>query len=536
MRNRQLTHSELWTTLILFLALLFGGLVRFTPAVFSDFPINDGGMFYVMIEELQENHYLLPKTTDYNGLQVPFAYPPLGFYLGGFVADFFHVDIFDILLWFPAVICTFSIFAFFLMARNMLNSALQGALAALIFALMPRSISWFLMGGGLTRSLGQLFLLLTVNSVFMVLVRDSRRYLWPSMLFGGLACLSHPETVLHTAAACLLLVIFYVRSVKKVLDACKIALGVLLISSPWWITILLRHGGDPFLAASQTGFHDPYFWIDLVLLDFVEEKFVTLLTVLGLIGLGVQLIRKRYFLPIWLVIPFLVDPRSASSIAIVPLALMAAISLSDVILPGLLAIERGSFPTADISTAWADDGMRSRAVRIVLGYVAIMALIGSYGYALSLSSYRLNPNDRAAMHWVRQNTSPGARFLLITGKKEPLGDPTQEWFPVLSGRQSLTTIQGLEWLGGNAFAQRYEELPKLQACTNHDVNCLSTWADKNNLLYDYVFIERTTLIPSYGLEEYPELPAVLINSMLAAPDYELIYESDGVLIFAYKKI
>jgi len=88
--------------------------------------------------------------------------------------------------------------------------------------------------------------------------------------------------------------------------------------------------------------------------------------------------------------------------------------------------------------------MGSKAVCITLGYVATMTLITSYGYALSLSSYRLNIDDREAMQWVRQNTPPGARFLLITGKEQPLGDLAQEWFPVLSGRQSLTTIQGLE--------------------------------------------------------------------------------------------
>ena len=534
MRNRQLTHTELWTILILFLAILFGGLVRFAPAVLSDFPINDGGMFYVMIEELQANHYVLPETTDYNGLKIPFVYPPLGFYLGGFVVDLFNVNIFDVLLWFPAVICTLSIFAFFLMAKNVLDSAVKGALAAFVFALMPRSFSWLLMGGGLTRSLGQLFFLLTVNSVYLVLARGSRRSLWSAMIFGGLVCLSHPENILHTAVICLLLVIFYVRSVEKVFDACKIAFGVLLVSSPWWITILLRHGVDPFLAASRTGFHDQYIWIELILLDFVEEKFVTLLTVLGLIGLGIQLFRKQYFLPLWLVIPFLIDPRSASSIAIMPLALMAAISLSDMILPGLLAVERGNPPTVDFSTSWVDEGMRSKAIRVTLGYIAIMALIMSYGYALSLSSYRLNTDDREAMHWVGQNTPPGARFLIVTGKDEPLGDLTQEWFPVLSGRQSLTTVQGLEWLSDDAFTRRYEELPNLQACTNRDVSCLSTWADKNDLKYDYVFIERTVLVPSYGLETFPELPAVLLNSLLTAPEYKLIYEAGGVLIFDYK--
>jgi len=49
-----------------------------------------------------------------------------------------------------------------------------------------------------------------------------------------------------------------------------------------------------------------------------------------------------------------------------------------------------------------------------------------------------------------------------------------------------------------------------------------------------VFIERTVQVPSYGLETFPEFLAVLLNSLLTALEYELIYESDGVLIFDNK--
>jgi hypothetical protein len=65
-----------WPVLLLFIAILFGGLVRFMPALTTRFPINDGGMFYTMAQELRANGYALPATTAYNGLDLPYAYPP----------------------------------------------------------------------------------------------------------------------------------------------------------------------------------------------------------------------------------------------------------------------------------------------------------------------------------------------------------------------------------------------------------------------------------------------------------------------------
>lgn len=533
MQSRKLSETELWTTLLLFLAILFGGIVRFAPAILADFPINDGGMFYVMTEELQANHYKLPEVSNYNRLQIPFAYPPLGFYLAGLVAELPGIDLIQVFLWFPAVISTLAVIAFYLLAKNVLDSTSKGALATLFFALIPRSISWFLMGGGVTRTLGQLFLTLTVYSVYMTLARDSRRHLILSILFGGLACLSHPETIVHTGTACFLLVLFYVRSKRGVFDAVLIMLGVLLVSSPWWLTVLSRYGIEPFMTASQTGGHNAYFWLELMLPVFAEEKYISLITVLGLIGLAAELYKHRIFLPAWLVVPFFVEPRSASSIAIFPLAMLAAISVSEVILPGLLKIEtkrRGGNLTSD---DWIEMGLKRNSARIILGYIAVMALISAFSYSLGLSGYHVSVDDRTAMTWVTENTTDDSRFILITGNDRPLSDPVQEWFPVMGHRKSQSTIQGLEWVEGSNFTQRLEELMDLQDCANLEADCLSTWEAETGLTFDYVIVERYELVASFKPEFLPEVPALLMKSLKNFPGYKLVYESDTVSIFAH---
>ncbi|MFM8875993.1 MAG: hypothetical protein ACKOGC_07965, partial [Anaerolineae bacterium] len=71
-QKRKLTEDEI-SILILIIAILLGGWFRFMPAWLAGFPVNDGGMFYTMMEELQANHFVPPLYTSYNHLNIPFA-------------------------------------------------------------------------------------------------------------------------------------------------------------------------------------------------------------------------------------------------------------------------------------------------------------------------------------------------------------------------------------------------------------------------------------------------------------------------------
>jgi hypothetical protein len=109
-----------WADLFFALSVLFGAWVRFLPTLETGTPINDGGMFYVMIADLRASHFLLPAFTSYNHLNIPFAYPPLSFYIAGLISSF-GISTFELLRWLPPLISTLSIFAFSWMASLMLN-------------------------------------------------------------------------------------------------------------------------------------------------------------------------------------------------------------------------------------------------------------------------------------------------------------------------------------------------------------------------------------------------------------------------------
>ena len=230
---------------------LIGLLVRLPAALGSSFPLNDGGLFYRMILDLQANHFALPATTTYNSSGIPFAYPPLAFYLTGMLAQAFHLDVLVLLRLLPALISALCVPAFYFLARDILGRKQETVLAAsLAFALTPRGFEWHIMGGGITRALGLLFALETMRAAHALFTRGGGRPMLAAILWGTLTFLTHPEAALQTALAAAIFYLALDRTRRGAVGALLTASAILLLSAPWWVTILTRFGGDPFLAGA----------------------------------------------------------------------------------------------------------------------------------------------------------------------------------------------------------------------------------------------------------------------------------------------
>jgi hypothetical protein len=513
---KKITPAQ-WRSFLLILFVLFGGWLRFAPTVLAGDVINDGGMFYSMAQDLHENRYIIPKLVTYNDLNVPFAYPPLPFYMTAFLSDF-GIPLIEIFRWIPALVSTISILAFYLLAKAMLKSSATAALATAAFAFLPRAYTWFVMGGGVSRALGQFFMLLTVWSAYQLFSQKQIKYILLTTFFGALVTLSHPSQWLHTVVICVFL--WLILDWTAFSHALSVAFGVVLLTAPWWLTVVLRHGFAPFLNASRTGGLSALSWLPLVIPTFAEEQFLTIFTILGLVGIAIQLIRKQYLLPLFLIIPFIIDPRSAPSIAVLPLAMLAGIGLNDLILPGLVAHVPLAEEVDESSRGadWPDLFAAHRPIRWVLSYFLFIALLGAYAYDQPLAHIVVPESSKEALEWIYANTPPESAFLLITGINDPFADPLQEWFPVLAKRVSVTTVQGREWLLGKDFLEYLYTLSDLQNCMNVDPNCVEKWAIAQNTSYDYLYL----------LKAQSSLTFLLQNS----PYYELVYETMDVVIFA----
>lgn len=234
-------HSTL-DRFVLIWAISMGILVRLIPAFRFPFPINDGGLFYVMMEDLIHNGFQLPAYTTYNSNHIPFAYPPLALYLGALISAGLDIPLILLLQWLPPIVTILTIPAFYLLSRTMLKSHFQAALATVAYAMLPRTYDFPSMGGGLTRSFGLLFMLLALVSAFRFYIKQHWHYLLPFGIFSALLFTSHPEYTVHTCAVIMLMWIFWGRTKRGIVGSLAIIAGTLLLASPWWMVVITRQG------------------------------------------------------------------------------------------------------------------------------------------------------------------------------------------------------------------------------------------------------------------------------------------------------
>ena len=72
-QNRPTQNTRASDILLASVATLIGLIVRLAAPLSVSFPLNDGGLFYQMILDLQLNHFRLPFFTTYNSANSPFA-------------------------------------------------------------------------------------------------------------------------------------------------------------------------------------------------------------------------------------------------------------------------------------------------------------------------------------------------------------------------------------------------------------------------------------------------------------------------------
>lgn len=505
--------------LVLLAAILFGGAFRILPAWQAGFPINDGGMFYTMIVDLQANHFIAPAYTTYNQVSIPFVYPPLGFYLAGAISSLLKISPVMVLQWLPGILNTCTIPAFYFFAREITGNKLQAGITSLIYAATPHLTSWLSMGGGLTRSLGMLFMLLTLGYTHRVFTRDNHRDMLGVVIFGALTVLSHTEAPVYAVAIAMYIWLIKSRSRKGFFKGIIIAAGIFILAAPWYWRAISIHGFGPLLSISQSGNHSLGAIFKLINIQILtEEPFLGLLGSLGILGIAMLVANKNFFIPVMLPVIYLTQPRSAHIMANLPLALAAGYFIVEILLPSIqMGMSRGK---------WAG------------GFLAVLAVYlfgNSIYYELSLATRHLSQQDRFAMEWVERNTSQKSSFLVISGNQNAFCDPITEWFPSIAMRKSVTTIQGSEWLAGEKFGDRSQGVQQLQACLDNGLECLTTKASQLGVTFDHIYVSINPPTENCGPSEFSERETrVLVKDLENAQEYSLEFRSDAVAIFSAK--
>jgi hypothetical protein len=275
------------------------------------------------------------------------------------------------------------------------------------------------------------------------------------------------------------------------------------------------HGLAPFQSAMRTSDDGTFHLAKLLTLQFGGGVLFSLTVALGLVGLLAVLAQKRFLLPIWMLLPFFVDPRSAGGMALIAMSMLAGYGFDAVIAPALLSL-RGR------EGAWQAD----RFLTLSVFTMAFYLFFGSGLFGFELVAGSLSTADRETIAWVDENIPPGNNFLLLTGEQYSMKDPFQEWFPALAEQRSLTTLQGAEWTLAENFFPFYGELVSLQHCA--DVTCIEAWGERTGLAHDYLLIK---VFPEGSNSPLGASLNLLLDSVRSSQEYDVLYETGNAVIF-----
>ena len=512
--------------LILIAALLFGTLFRFFPSWLASFPINDGGMFYTMMKDLQVNHFIPPVFTTYNNLNIPFAYPPLALYIGVGISSLFNISLIEILRWLPPFVNSLCVLVFYFLAQEILEDKYKSAIAALIFALTPHLNTWLSAGGGLTRSFGTLFMMLTVMYSYRLFAKNNSKAILGVIIFGSLTVLSHTESTVFAIALPLYVWLSKSRSAKSALQGGLIAIGVFMLAGPWYGWIIYKHGFETLLSALTTGGQTIWSVLRLINVDIItEEPYFDLLGVFSILGMTFLVIKKEYFIPLMLIVIFVAEPRSAHTIGNIPLAMAGGIFLADTLLPALGKVGEEQNPN------------NSRGIKVFLIIFIASLLVNSIYQGFMLSQNHVSKDEQTAMLWVKENTPEDSQFLVITGEPEAMCDSSAEWFPALTERKSLSTLQGREWILGKKFGEFIGHKSGIQNCIDQGLDCLKLESDYFGADYDYIYVSIQT--PTNNCKSV-EISARTTSGLIATleaegkQEYSIKYRSEKIVLFEKK--
>ena len=505
----------------------FGLVIRIFAVSQSDFPLNDGGLFYTMIQELQNNHFLIPDFTNYNHAQIPFTYPWLPFYFTGALQALTQIDLFALLRWLPALFSSLTVPAYYLFSRQVLGKDQYAMLAALFFAVLPESYEWEIMGGGITRAPAYFFSILALYQGHRLFTTDSRNGVWKTRLwttaFASLAACCHLEIALVTMLSLGLMMVFWKHNREGILSFVLVSAGLVIFTTPYWISAIARHGISPFLYAFSSGEFNLITTLLKVLVVHLTI-FNSFLVVLIILGWFHQVFQRAYFLPVFFAASLVFDPRSPARSGTLSAAMLISIALLDIILPAIrTSLAHASNKVPPVKPKLKPD----TAQAILLSYLFVMALISALvpHFTGETSLVSLAGSERTAMQWITENTPSEVKFLVLNPTVVWANDKSAEWFPALTHRASLSTPQGAEWLPNQQFQIQKDLHLALVRCLSSGLTCLDETTSQYHLGYTHLYFSG-----------FPWNASRLELEVRTSPHFILLYEQDGISILARSAI
>lgn len=483
-------------------------LLSITYLTYTSSPVSLGGLYFAGARAIAENGFLLPETLPhYTAGGVPFAYPPLHFYV---TATYVHV--LDIPMETVAVIVPALYFValqppLFFFTREIAGDERIAGAACVVFACSPLIQRVSFTGAAVLYS-GALFFNI-VAAFAGVRYFKTERPKWLIFATVAWACIlaSHPGKSAWIAISYIFLWAWFSRTRRGFLGGALVAIGGFALTSPWWATVVSRHGIEVYLHAAGT--HSGLFPLDFTFESYTQYFESHRWHLLGLLGAGFLTVRGRPVVAVWYLVTEAAIPTVGFTILLPVLfaaGLVAGIEYSVRIAKRVVSEIsdrplRESFPTTI---------RLERIVSIFLLGVLVVAIIPSGIATVETTASRqpLEPGDQQAMEWVRTETPADARFMVV-------GWYEYDWFPAIADRTVVANVYGAEW-EATGQAKQAELRSKLSNCGT--VECVEGVSSTHELGIRYIYV-------SQGFSR-----ADLVDSAETSASWTTAYEKDGVVI------
>jgi len=517
--HARLSRADGWWLLA---AICTGTVVAVAYLLTHPYPAYGAGLYLEIAQQIVAHGYRLPETIPhYTDRGVPFAYPPLVFYVSALIIDVTPVDPITLSRYAPPVLTVLYLVPYYFVARELLDERTAAGLATVLLAVTPPVLQWHLSAGGLVRATAFLLTLVGLYTGIRLFRARTRQWLIASTGLFGLVVLTHPVYTVFFGLSYVLFYLAWDRSLRGLLAGTTVALGGLALSMPWWTSVASIHGLGVFTAAAGT--HTGLLGGTSRLLrqfvyPLVTNGPVPLFFVLSFGGAFYVLGKRQFLLPAWLVAAAVVIGKQRFQF--VPGSMMAAVFLLGIVRSAAWAY----FPARE----WRRSADIADAVNVTLAVVVLVAAVVGvmFGGAALSQAHHGSPSqpqfmtqaDERAMAWVATNTRPSTEFVV-------LGD-SAEWFPLLTDRTILVGPWGVEWESPRRYRRQLSLYRELSTCESE--RCVTQRLQRANLHPDYLYVPKG----SYTVRGMQRQNTTALRRALARSDrYRLVYQNSGAAIY-----
>jgi len=401
-------------------------------------PYKLGALYYEFALQIIQNGFKIPNLIPYfSDGGMPFAYPPLPFYLEAVIIKLFNPDKFLLVNVLPPILLVISLFTFIILAKTIFpNNRLAQIFSLLIFAILPNAYIEQTLAAGVAEAFGTVILILILIVIVKSKFDNIRDYLFIGCM-GGICIMSSPGTayaMVYLYFSLIVLMISKKIPFKKALIGLMLAgITTVIVSLPYFIPVIKnhtlavftqsfvgQHGSDSLITQLKYTFSFQYLTLD------------NLFFIIGIIGFFILLRQNKPLIPFWFITINLI-PRESAWLISPSAALMVGFGTQQI-----ASFLKGGFSLKDWQKLVATLVMFFMLVGFVGG-----KLIYLYNYQRDYIQMQIDSlptqGQLQVLEWIRDNTSENAKIVVISTPD------IIEWSPVLTERTVLNVRYGTEW-------------------------------------------------------------------------------------------